>query len=165
MALAALAPRRPIAGPVVATDPLRRRMPVRALVVHQAEVVRAGVSTLLTTAGLCETTHVASAFEAFRVAGQLGRGILQRDDLVGVLPDEFHDRGVIGDGGVDRGVAAGANSPCHSGMSSAGMPTSFADGTCGTRVERFGAPTKYPLSLPSLISGAELKLAAHVRST
>ena len=51
MALAALAPRRPIAGPVLATDPLRRRMPVRALVVHQAEVVRAGVSTLLTTAG------------------------------------------------------------------------------------------------------------------
>src|SRR5512141_602267 len=69
MALAALTPRRHFAGPVLAADPMRRRLPVRALVVHQAEVVRAGVSTLLTTAGLCETTHVASAFEAFRVAG------------------------------------------------------------------------------------------------
>jgi DNA-binding NarL/FixJ family response regulator len=69
MALAALATRRPLLGAIAATDPMRRRMPVRALVVHQAEVVRAGVSTLLTTAGMCETTHVASAFEAFRVAG------------------------------------------------------------------------------------------------
>ncbi len=69
MALAALSPRRPIAGASAAADQLRRRLPVRTLVVHQAEVVRAGVSTLLTTAGLCETTHVASAFEAFRLAG------------------------------------------------------------------------------------------------
>lgn len=69
MALAALAaPRRPIPGTLPATEAMRRRMPVRALVVHQADVVRAGISTVVTSAGLCETTHVASAFEAFRVA-------------------------------------------------------------------------------------------------
>lgn len=68
MALAALAAtRRPLTGQV-ATDPIHRRLPVRALVVHQADVVRAGVSTLVTSAGLCDTTHVASAFEAYRVA-------------------------------------------------------------------------------------------------
>jgi DNA-binding NarL/FixJ family response regulator len=68
MALAALAvTRRPLPGPV-ASDPIHRRLPVRALVVHQADVVRAGVSTLVTSAGLCDTTHVASAFEAYRVA-------------------------------------------------------------------------------------------------
>jgi DNA-binding NarL/FixJ family response regulator len=68
MALAALAAtRRPLPGPV-ATEPIHRRLPVRALVVHQADVVRAGVSTLVTSAGLCDTTHVASAFEAYRVA-------------------------------------------------------------------------------------------------
>jgi DNA-binding NarL/FixJ family response regulator len=68
MALAALAAtRRPLPGPV-ANDPIHRRLPVRALVVHQADVVRAGVSTLVTSAGLCDTTHVASAFEAYRVA-------------------------------------------------------------------------------------------------
>jgi DNA-binding NarL/FixJ family response regulator len=68
MALAALAAtRRPLPGPL-ATDPIHRRLPVRALVVHQADVVRAGVSTLVTSAGLCDTTHVASAFEAYRVA-------------------------------------------------------------------------------------------------
>jgi two-component system secretion response regulator SsrB len=49
-------------------DPIHRRLPVRALVVHQADVVRAGVSSLVTSAGLCDTTHVASAFEAYRVA-------------------------------------------------------------------------------------------------
>jgi len=87
MALAVLAPRRPIAGPVVATDPLRRRMPVRALVVHQAEVVRAGVSTLLTTAGLCETTHVASAFEAFRVAGATRPDLILFDFRQGEGPE------------------------------------------------------------------------------
>ena len=67
MALAALAAnRRPMSSP--GPDALRRRLPVRALVVHQADVVRAGVSTLVTSAGLCDTTHVASAFEAYRVA-------------------------------------------------------------------------------------------------
>ena len=70
MALAALAPRRPAPSPLVArADLARRQGPARALVVHQAEVVRTGLSTLLTAAGLCETVHVASAFEAFRVAG------------------------------------------------------------------------------------------------
>ncbi len=68
MALAALAAtRRPLPGPV-ASDPIHRRLPVRALVVHPADVVRAGVSTLVTSSGLCDTTHVASAFEAYRVA-------------------------------------------------------------------------------------------------
>jgi DNA-binding NarL/FixJ family response regulator len=67
MALAALAAnRRPLSVPT--PDALHRRMPIRALVVHQADVVRAGVSTLLTSAGMCDTTHVASAFEAYRVA-------------------------------------------------------------------------------------------------
>ena len=87
MALAALAPRRPIAGPVLATDPLRHRMPVRALVVHQAEVVRAGVSTLLATAGLCETTHVASAFEAVRVAGATRPDLILFDFRQGEGPE------------------------------------------------------------------------------
>jgi DNA-binding NarL/FixJ family response regulator len=68
MALAALAAtRRPLPGPV-APEPIHRRLPVRALVVHPADVVRAGVSTLVTSGGLCDTTHVASAFEAYRVA-------------------------------------------------------------------------------------------------
>jgi DNA-binding NarL/FixJ family response regulator len=87
MALAALATRRPIAGPVLAADPLRRRMPVRALVVHQAEVVRAGVSTLLATAGLCETSHVASAFEAFRVAGATRPDLILFDFRQGEGPE------------------------------------------------------------------------------
>jgi DNA-binding NarL/FixJ family response regulator len=68
MALAALAAtRRPLPGPV-ATDPIHRRLPIHALVVHQADVVRAGVSSLVSSAGLCDTSHVASAFEAYRVA-------------------------------------------------------------------------------------------------
>jgi DNA-binding NarL/FixJ family response regulator len=87
MALAALAPRRPAAGPAIAPDPIRRRMPVRALVVHQAEVVRAGVSTLLTSAGLCETTHVASAFEAFRVAGATRPDLILFDFRQGEGPE------------------------------------------------------------------------------
>lgn len=87
MALAALAPRRTAAGPMLATDPLRRRLPVRALVVHQAEVVRAGVSTLLATAGLCETTHVASAFEAFRIAGATRPDVILFDFRPGDGPE------------------------------------------------------------------------------
>jgi DNA-binding NarL/FixJ family response regulator len=87
MALAALATRRPLPGAIAATDPLRRRMPIRALVVHQAEVVRAGVSTLLATAALCETTHVASAFEAFRIAGATRPDIILYDFRQGEGPE------------------------------------------------------------------------------
>jgi DNA-binding NarL/FixJ family response regulator len=69
------------------TDPSRRRLPVRALVVHQADVVRAGISTLLTTAGLCETTHVASSFEAYRVAGATRPDIVLYDFRHGEGPE------------------------------------------------------------------------------
>lgn len=87
MALAALATRRPLPGPVAAADPLRRRLPVRALVVHQADVVRAGVSTLLTSAGLCETTHVASSFEAYRLAGTTHPDLVLFDFRAGEGPE------------------------------------------------------------------------------
>jgi DNA-binding NarL/FixJ family response regulator len=72
---------------VVSADPLRRRLPVRALVVHQADVVRAGVSTLLTTAGLCETAHVASSFEAYRVAGATRPDVVLYDFRQGEGPE------------------------------------------------------------------------------
>jgi DNA-binding NarL/FixJ family response regulator len=72
---------------MVATDSLHRRLPVRALVVHQADVVRAGVSTLLTSAGLCDTTHVASSFEAFRVAGATRPDLILFDFRQGEGPE------------------------------------------------------------------------------
>jgi DNA-binding NarL/FixJ family response regulator len=56
-------------------------------VVHQADVVRAGVSTLLTSAGLCETTHVASSFEAFRVAGATRPDLILFDFRQGEGPE------------------------------------------------------------------------------
>jgi DNA-binding NarL/FixJ family response regulator len=43
----------------------------QALVVHQSDVVRAGVAALLATGSACEVTHAASIFEAFRLAGAI----------------------------------------------------------------------------------------------
>jgi DNA-binding NarL/FixJ family response regulator len=44
------------------------RQVAHALVVHHADVVRAGVSALLTGGSLCEVSNASTVFEAFRVA-------------------------------------------------------------------------------------------------
>lgn len=46
----------------------RSRPAPHALIVHHADVVRAGVSTVLTSGTDCEVTNAASIFEALRVA-------------------------------------------------------------------------------------------------
>lgn len=59
--------RRPLTA--VPPQPLRQSRPtVHALVVHHADVVRAGVSALLASGSMVETSHAASVFEAFRLA-------------------------------------------------------------------------------------------------
>jgi DNA-binding NarL/FixJ family response regulator len=51
-------------------SPLRTaRKPAYAIVVHRAEVVRAGISSLLTSGGVGEVSGVESVFEALRIAG------------------------------------------------------------------------------------------------
>ena len=88
MAFAAFAPpRRPDPGSVPASEPIRRRGPVRALVVHQADVVRAGISTVLEAAGAYETSHVASVYEAFRVAGTMHPNLILYDFRSGEGPE------------------------------------------------------------------------------
>lgn len=63
---AALGARRPA---FVAPRLQQRPRPApHALIVHHADVVRAGVSTLLTSGTDCEVTNAASIFEALRVA-------------------------------------------------------------------------------------------------
>lgn len=71
MALTALAaPHRSAPGSSAAeADPTPRLRPIRALVVHQADVVRTGIASVLKDAGPFEILPVASVFEAYRVAG------------------------------------------------------------------------------------------------
>ncbi len=63
---AALHRRRP---PFVAPRPTERSRPApHALVVHHADVVRAGVATVLASGAHCEVTNASSIFEALRMA-------------------------------------------------------------------------------------------------
>ncbi|HEX8941082.1 MAG TPA: response regulator transcription factor [Candidatus Limnocylindrales bacterium] len=55
----------------VATPPRPTRAATQALIVHRADVVRAGVSALLTSGSACEVSSAASVYEAFRVAAAL----------------------------------------------------------------------------------------------
>ena len=57
---------RSVPAPVFATR--GPRTVAHALVVHHADVVRAGVSALLTGSSMCEVSNAASVFEAFRIA-------------------------------------------------------------------------------------------------
>jgi DNA-binding NarL/FixJ family response regulator len=68
MAFAAPLPSRirPVPAPVFAAR--GSRTVAHALVVHHADVVRAGVSALLTGSSLCEVSNAATVFEAFRIA-------------------------------------------------------------------------------------------------
>jgi DNA-binding NarL/FixJ family response regulator len=55
-------------GPTPVFAARNTRPVAHALVVHHADVVRAGVSALLTSGSLCEVSNAANFFEAFRVA-------------------------------------------------------------------------------------------------
>jgi DNA-binding NarL/FixJ family response regulator len=68
MALAAPVPSRFRSVPTPVFASRGARTVAHALVVHHADVVRAGVSALLTGSSLCEVSNAASVFEAFRVA-------------------------------------------------------------------------------------------------
>lgn len=57
---------------VAVTPPSRAsRAVTQALIVHQADVVRAGVSTLLASGATFDVAHASSVFEAFRVAASI----------------------------------------------------------------------------------------------
>jgi two-component system response regulator DevR len=69
MALMTSLPRRPQVGFQAMPGFARGPRPVtQALVVHHADVVRAGVVTLLTSGSVCAITGTGSVFEAFRLA-------------------------------------------------------------------------------------------------
>jgi DNA-binding NarL/FixJ family response regulator len=60
--------RRP-AAPAVPGSSLRSRPCPNVMVVHRADVVRAGVATLLASGADCDVSHAASVYEAVRLAG------------------------------------------------------------------------------------------------
>jgi DNA-binding NarL/FixJ family response regulator len=68
MAFAAPLPSRIRSVPTPVFAARGPRTVAHALVVHHADVVRAGVSALLTGGSLCEVSNAASVFEAFRIA-------------------------------------------------------------------------------------------------
>jgi DNA-binding NarL/FixJ family response regulator len=51
-----------------ATPPRPARVVTHALVIHQAEIVRLGVSTMLTSGSACEVASAGSVYEAFHLA-------------------------------------------------------------------------------------------------
>jgi DNA-binding NarL/FixJ family response regulator len=55
-------------GPFPAFASRSAHLVTKALVVHHADIVRAGVATLLTGSTLCDVSSAANVFEAFRVA-------------------------------------------------------------------------------------------------
>jgi DNA-binding NarL/FixJ family response regulator len=58
-------------GRSAATPPRAARAIAHVLVVHQAEIVRLGVSTMLTSGSACEVASAASVYEAFRLASDV----------------------------------------------------------------------------------------------
>jgi DNA-binding NarL/FixJ family response regulator len=58
-------------GRSAAAPPRAARAVAHVLVVHQAEIVRLGVSTMLTSGSACEVATAASVYEAFRLASDV----------------------------------------------------------------------------------------------
>lgn len=58
-------------GRASAAPPRPARAATHALVIHGAEIVRLGVSTMLSTGSSCEVVSAASVYEAFRVASNV----------------------------------------------------------------------------------------------
>lgn len=54
-----------------ATPPRPTRAVTHALIIHQAEIVRLGVSTMLASGSACEVASAASVYEAFRLASDV----------------------------------------------------------------------------------------------
>lgn len=69
MSIAACPYRESVEEPPRAGRPRPLRAAVRALVIHQADVVRLGVSTMLITGSACEVDTASSVHEALRLAG------------------------------------------------------------------------------------------------
>jgi DNA-binding NarL/FixJ family response regulator len=58
-------------GRPVTVPPRPARAVTHALIVHQAEIVRLGVSTMLTSGSACEVASAASVYEAFRLVSDV----------------------------------------------------------------------------------------------
>jgi DNA-binding NarL/FixJ family response regulator len=58
-------------GRQAAAPPRPTRAVTHALIIHQAEIVRLGVSTMLTSGSACEVASAASVYEAFRLASDV----------------------------------------------------------------------------------------------
>jgi DNA-binding NarL/FixJ family response regulator len=54
-----------------ATPPRPTRTVTHALIIHQAEIVRLGVSTMLASGSACEVASASSVYEAFRLASDV----------------------------------------------------------------------------------------------
>ena len=54
-----------------AAPPRPARAVTHALIIHQAEIVRLGVSTMLTSGSACQVSSAASVYEAFRLASDV----------------------------------------------------------------------------------------------
>jgi DNA-binding CsgD family transcriptional regulator len=59
------------AGRSSASPPRPSRAITHALVIHQAEIVRLGVSTMLSSGSACEVASAASVYEAFHLASDV----------------------------------------------------------------------------------------------
>jgi DNA-binding NarL/FixJ family response regulator len=62
---------RRVSGRSAASPPRPTRAITHALVIHQAEIVRLGVSTMLTSGSACEVASAASVYEAFHLASDV----------------------------------------------------------------------------------------------
>ena len=58
-------------GRPTASPPRPTRAVTHALIIHQAEIVRLGVSTMLSSGSACEVASAASVYEAFRLASDV----------------------------------------------------------------------------------------------
>jgi DNA-binding NarL/FixJ family response regulator len=58
-------------GRSAAAPPRPARVVTHALIIHQAEIVRLGVSTMLSSGSACEVSSAASVYEAFRLASDV----------------------------------------------------------------------------------------------
>ena len=58
-------------GRPTASPPRPTRAVTHALIIHQAEIVRLGVSTMLASGSACEVASAASVYEAFRLASDV----------------------------------------------------------------------------------------------
>ena len=59
------------AGRSASAPPRPARAVTHALIIHQAEIVRLGVSTMLSSGSSCEVSSAASVYEAFRLASDI----------------------------------------------------------------------------------------------